>query len=247
MLKEALEYLAGLGAANRFEVESLALDSVFFDKPLYRPDLPRPEPVATVRAVSTLRSLALYLRANVDKLDLASHLLHVSEPGRVDLISALEEYHRRRETPVAALYDSGVSKVLDRWLDLETGIISLISLFTPAGDRDLVLETLKSVRRENAEIRDDSGLSQAVTVKAGVASLATAKTPNPVTLFPYSAFPEADQVPRLFVLRLRGEGGGIEVLLKTADGDAWKTAAVEKVAQALEFALGDLQAPEIIY
>lgn len=249
IIRDALEYLISLGRANETTVPPEDTEYRFFDKPQYRPDPPRPAPLATTRTVGTLRSLAAYLAENIDGLDLAQHLLHVVGPGEVQLISRLEDFHRRRETVVSATYDSGVGALLGRWIDLETAMIGLMSLFTSEGDRDKLLDTLKSVKREKAEIAEDDGMNQRVVVQAGVASLATARIVNPVRLYPFCSFPEAPQTERLFVVRLQ-DAGGVQVLLKPADGEAWRVEATRRVADALAdylrgSGLGDT--PAIIY
>jgi hypothetical protein len=179
-LGEAIAYIAEyLAPANVFSVAPDAVDSTFFDKPVHRPDLPRPTPLAEVRLLSTLKSLAQYLTVNVDELALDQHLLHVVNPGQVDLVSRLEDFHRRRETVVSARYTSGVDVYLDKWVSLEEMNIALMSLFTEGGDRTALLATLKSVKTENAEIRDDDGMGQKVNVSMGAVSVGTVKIQFP--------------------------------------------------------------------
>jgi hypothetical protein len=247
MLKELAQYLVSLGEAKLSIVVPGNIENTFSDKPLFRPDPPRPVPQATARQVATLRSLVDYLEYNVDGLALGEHLIHVVSPTKVELVSRLEDVHRRRETVLVAAYDSGVDAYLDKWVELEQMVIGLMSLFTEEGDRSKVLDLLKSIGRDNAEIREDDGLSQRVTVKVGVATKAAVSTVNPVTLYPFSTFPEASQVPRLFVLRL-ADDNGVKVLLKPADGNAWKVAAVSNVARALKEMRVDMEAvPQIIF
>lgn len=246
MLKEFAQYIVGLGEATPRLVTSEQTETTFFDKPVYRPDPPRPVPQAAPRQVATLRSFARYLEHNVDRLALADHLVHVVAPGKVELVSRLEDLHRRRETVLVAAYESGVDAYLDRWVDLESMVIGLMALFGPDGDRAAVLDILKSLTKEKAEIREDNGLSQRVTVQAGVAMRSAITTPNPVTLFPFSVFPEAALVPRLFVLRIKDQDG-ISVLLRPADGNAWETLAVENVAMAIQALRSDEPAPKIIF
>lgn len=235
MLKELAQYLAEtLSPTKERVVPAADFDLTFFDKPVHRAPGPVAPPLAKPLGLSTLRSFADYLIGNVDELDLSSHLIHVVDPARVELVSKLELFHRRREPVLVAYYVSGAEAVVDKWLDLETAVISLMALFTEQGDRSEVLNVIKSISRDNAELRDDNGLSQAVTIKQGIVTKAVKATPNPVTLAPFRTFPEiAEQPTSLFVLRLKEIDGAISVLLKPADGSLWKVQASQAVAECL--------------
>jgi hypothetical protein len=237
--KETLEYVVGLSQATSFSVP--ADSEAAFDRPLHRPPLPAAKPLAKPLEVSTLRSFAEYITANRDALKLDSYIIHVASAQRVELVSALEDLHRRRETPIVAVY-APPDNIFDKWVDLETAIVGLMSLCTNAGDRDAVLELLKKVTREGMEIREDSGLSQNVTIKDGIRTVERATTPNPVMLAPFRVFPEVAQPVSPFVLRLRGEPS-IQVALRTADGGAWKAPAAESIAVALERMLSEGHPP----
>ncbi|MDF9627266.1 hypothetical protein P5775_32030, partial [Bacillus cereus] len=83
------------------------------------------------------------------------------------------------------------------------------------------------------EIGDD-GVSQAVTVKTGVASRGNAKVPNPVQLSPYRTFVEVKQPESKFVFRMRE---GARCGLFEADGGAWKLEAMNNIKEYLNEAL----------
>ena len=65
----------------------------------------------------------------------------------------------------------------------------------------------------------------------GVASLAQAKTPNPVTLRPYRTFNEVAQPASQFVFRINKSAN---LALFEADGGKWKLEAVERIANYLK-------------
>jgi hypothetical protein len=247
MFKEALQFITGLVPATRYDINPESLDTAFFDKAIHRAPDPRQIPLAKALEVATLRSFSEYLKANRDALQLESHAIHVVSPSRVELVSKLEPWHRRREVPIVATYSSGVEVLLDKLVDLESMTIGLMAMFTEQGDRAEVLAFLKSIRSENQEVREDDGFAQTVVVKAGVQAVDRKTTPNPVTLAPFRTFPEIEQQPAsLFVLRLKAADGGVGVLLKAADGNAWKVAAVKAVADKLAELLG-ADAPAILY
>jgi hypothetical protein len=248
MIKEALQYLISLATTASHPVGN-RLDTVYDHAVHYAPP-PDAPPLARTLEVSTLKSLAGFVRANIDGADLSDHVLHVESPGRVVLRSRLEEYHRRREDSIAAVYVSPAARLEPdgAWFELADAVIFLMAAFTPQGQRDDLLGVLRSISTEQTDLREDDGMGQKVTVKAGVHVKGTGAVPNPVLLAPYRTFPEVDRQPEsLFVVRLREGANGPQVLIKPADGGAWKVDAVERVADALTFALGDLEgAPKVI-
>ena len=80
----------------------------------------------------------------------------------------------------------------------------------------------------------DNGINQTTTVKSGVASLAKATAPNPVTLRPYRTFTEVTQPSSQFVLRINKEA---ELALFEADGGKWKLEAIKNIADYLKTGL----------
>ena len=82
----------------------------------------------------------------------------------------------------------------------------------------------------------DNGINQTTTVKSGVASLAKATAPNPVTLRPYRTFTEVVQPSSQFVLRINKDA---ELALFEADGGKWKLEAIKNIADYLKTGLED--------
>ena len=73
-------------------------------------------------------------------------------------------------------------------------------------------------------------------MKSGVASLAKATAPNPVTLRPYRTFTEVAQPSSQFVLRINKDA---ELALFEADGGKWKLEAIKNIADYLKTGLED--------
>ncbi|MCP8859456.1 hypothetical protein LBW12_05385 [Latilactobacillus curvatus] len=73
-------------------------------------------------------------------------------------------------------------------------------------------------------------MSQAVTIKTGVASVDQVKVPNPVGLAPYRTFNEVTQPTSNFVFRMRE---GMKSAIFEADGGAWKLEAMSNVKDFL--------------
>ena len=107
----------------------------------------------------------------------------------------------------------------------------LQSMFINDADRNLVLDFASHLKIEKGAEVQDNGISQMATVRDGVASLAQAKTPNPVTLRPYRTFNEVEQPASQFVFRINKLAN---LALFEADGGKWKLEAVESIANYLK-------------
>lgn len=247
MLKELMEYVVGLRPANVYDENERRV----YDKPVFNAPEPLKDPKASALVVASLTSFVDYLAANVDSLPLSSHMIHVNGPDQVSLISELQGFHRQREFPIIALYKTDAPDLIGKWAGLESLTVSLMTMFTAQGDRDELLGLLKSVSREYAEVREDSGLSQAVATKAGVKTLGVGKTANPYQLAPFRMFTEiSEQIVSPFVLRLRDGGAvGVEATLMPADGGAWKIEGAKAVAARIEdlLATAGLSAPKVLW
>lgn len=117
------------------------------------------------------------------------------------------------------------------WRDQEEFNIMLQSMFIDDADRNLVLDFASHLKIEKGAEVQDNGISQMATVRDGVASLAQAKTPNPVTLRPYRTFNEVEQPASQFVFRINKLAN---LSLFEADGGKWKLEAVESIANYLK-------------
>lgn len=227
MLKEFLQELLAKTAAQKF---ALVDGEEVFDKPVHLPPERKPHR-ATPLAVSSLTAIVEYLEANRDELTLAEYVIHVASPSNVLLRGPLDGYFRDRETILDADYSVDGASALATWKPLDEGRIILMSQFAninAAEDaRANLLTVLRNVVRENLEIREDeTGTSQTVTTREGVALKGLAKIENPVMLTPFATFPEVAQVTRPFIFRIRQD---LCFTLQPADGGAWELEAVARV------------------
>ncbi len=188
--------------------------------------------------VKTLTGLVDYVKANIDKLDLSNIICHVESPSKVSLLSCLEEDFHQREYYIRAELEQLQHK-FNVYLDGEVFNIMLQSLFVDyetepkqGTDRGLVLRYCANVREVAEGVTLDDGVTQAVTVKKGIAAVETVTMPNPVTLRPYRTFTEVEQPASKFVFRAKE---GPMFMLTEADGGAWKSEAMKNIKNYLEF------------
>lgn len=200
----------------------------YTDKKIYPVHMPAPEPLV----VSTLSGLCDYLNTNLDKLDITSLICQVKKPGFVAVHSALMGKFQDRRCYISASAPD-FQLPIGQWKPAEEFNIALQSCFVEDGDRDTVLKYVSDVVAIAEHAQADNGISQAVTVRAGITSKAAKALPNPVTLRPYRTFVEVQQPASKFIFRIRHKDGGFEYLLAEADGGAWKREAMQYIKEYL--------------
>lgn len=187
--------------------------------------------------VATLSGIVDYIEANRDALPLAELAVHVVDHAHVDLVSKLEGEFRQRHCYLRAAFEPlfGGAFRFGQYLDTESFVIGLQSLFVQTDTRKAVETLLAGIRESNVKDTFDDGVGQSVNVAAGVTLIGTVKVPNPVALRPFRTFREIEQPESLFVLRLQAgvEGQKPKAALFEADGGAWRLTAIERIAQYL--------------
>ncbi len=229
--KEALEYLVGLGHEEEVLVETEK--GLFSKTRLERVEVPQ---IDTLE-VSNLTSVIDFMKANIDGVQ-DKLLIQVSSPRTVRLLTPLDVDRNRQEIlrAVAILPDN---IIYDRFIDTERFNIMLQSGFADNKDKKLLLKFTGLIRDEAVKETGDDGVSQAVTIKTGVASVGEAVVPNPVVLAPYRTFPEIEQVESKFIFRMQE---GPYAALYEADGGAWKNEAMRRIKEYLVENLKELKA-----
>ncbi|MGF9907297.1 hypothetical protein [Brevibacillus porteri] len=225
MLKEALQYLIGLGNTEIFTTQTgqeYASQSVHLIK--------QPTPEAIV--VRNLSGLVDYLIHNYD--DQPPVLVHVASPTQVDVFSTFNnDYNRNHLLRAEALLPR---IAFGQFLNAEPFNILLQSCFVPNEARSVVLKVIGNIKEETVSNIGDDGVSQQVTAKTGVTTVENIVVPNPVSLKPFRTFVEIEQPESEFVFRMKS---GPSAALFEADGGAWKLTAIARISEYLQGALED--------
>lgn len=177
--------------------------------------------------LNTLTGLVKYIQSNLERKN-SQFILQVVNEKKV-ILNGLLESDGGREFLVAA--NAIVPRFdYEYFHDAEELNIALQSKFVRNDDRDLILKVIGNVKEENVRTTGDTGVSQAVTIKTGVASSDDVLVPNPVTLAPYRTFLEVEQPASDFIFRMKdGPRGAIF----EADGGAWRNKAIANVRDYL--------------
>ncbi|WP_164670943.1 hypothetical protein [Virgibacillus doumboii] len=219
MIKEALQYLVGMGKAEIHERNG----QDWSDKKLHLLE----EPTAAPFTVHTLSGLVDYLQSEVDGSEQV--FVNVISPDEVRVESPLNGDKGRDYFIRAAALTPDFQ--FDRWYDPETFNIKLQSAFVKSTDRELVLKVVGNIEDENVTRYKDDGVSQKVVARTGAANVGNVEVPNPVILAPYRTFVEIPQPDSSFVFRMQD---GPKCALFEADGGAWKLEAIEGISKYLE-------------
>lgn len=178
--------------------------------------------------IHTLKGLVDYIDSEFDRSEQAL-ILHIKDEETISLNGELEsDGGRERLVRVNAIVPHFH---FDNYYDTEELNIALQSRFVQNNDRDVLLKVIGNIKEENVRGTGDDGVSQAVTIKTGVASANDVKVPNPVTLAPYRTFVEVEQPESDFIFRMKD---GPRAALFEADGGAWRNKAIKNVREFLE-------------
>lgn len=194
-------------------------------------------PTASALHVHTLTALVEYIQSEFDTNE--PLLIHIKDPETVTVMSKLNDDQNRNHYIQASAYIPSFR--FDSYYDPEDINIKLQSVFVPNQDQALILKMVGNLKEDNVRGTGDDGISQAVTMKTGVATVADVKVVNPVTLAPYRTFIEVDQPQSKFVLRMQN---GPRVALFEADGGAWKNEAIRNIEDYLMEAFSEYNETE---
>ncbi|QBO37261.1 hypothetical protein EQG49_12720 [Periweissella cryptocerci] len=166
--------------------------------------------------------------------------IQVVDETKVNLLGDVDNAGRREVLAVANAY--GTPFYFDNYYDTEDAVIKLQALFADTEDRALVLKFLGNLTDGESRTLEDDGITQAATIKTGIASKGEAKVPNPVKLKPFRTFLEVEQPESPFIFRVKE---GPRAALYEADGGYWKIQAINNIKQYFVDALGD-EFPDIL-
>ncbi|WP_368652395.1 hypothetical protein AB4Y30_11590 [Ornithinibacillus sp. 4-3] len=183
--------------------------------------------------LNTLTGLVDYIKSNQERNEHPLFIQVINEK-KVALVSTLNS-EGNRETLVLS-HAIVPTFGFDTFYSVEKLIIALQAQFVQTKDRELILQVIGNIQEDNVRGTSDDGVSQAVTVKTGVASAVDVKVPNPVTLAPYRTFLEVEQPESEFIFRMK-EGPSAAIF--EADGGQWRNHAIQNIHDYLAAELAD--------
>lgn len=232
--QKALEYLVGLGETKIIEVGG----QQYSTNELHHVTQPKPAAIKT----TTLTAVVDYIKSGMDE-KFSKLLIHVVSPKEVRLYSEIRNDSDRECYMICeALSPSNI--LFNRFMEVEQFNIMLQSSFVDSDDKTILLKVTGCIQDKAVKEVGDDGISQAVTIKTGVAKVDDVLVPNPVTLAPYRTFPEVEQPESKFIFRMQQ---GPQAALYEADGGAWRNSAMKDISEYLKMNLEGLIEVEVIY
>lgn len=216
--REALEYLVELQPNEIFEVNGQQYSTT----QIHLVPVPRPKALT----VHNLSGIVAYLTDNFDGQPPV--LIQIESPTEVSVLSTFNGDMQRNVLIRAEAMLPTIP--FERFQGVENFNILLQSCFVPNEDRATMLKIVGNVKEEEAKTVGDDGVTQQVTVSAGIKVVEQTTIPNPVTLKPFRTFVEIAQPECQFVFRMQK---GPQAALFEADGGAWKLQAIASIKEYL--------------
>lgn len=235
-LRNALEYLVDLGREQE-KVITVNGESYSTCK------LERIDDNVSIRSleINTLSGLIDYMKSNVDKEYRDNLLVIVNSPTRVTLKKEINsDGDRPQIMEVSAIVPH--IRYAD-YYETETFNILLQSAFIDGEHKDILLKVVGNIKEEVIKNVGDDGISQAATIKTGIATVSDVKVPNPVNLRPRRTFNEIEQPESKFIFRMKD---GPKCALFEADGGAWRNEAMNNIKKYLDKELEGIEGVTII-
>lgn len=236
MIKDAIQYIIEL---SQKRVENIYGKEYYFQNG--RPYLVDKCNTCQAVQLSTLTSLVDYIREGLDRqiLDAGRMIIHVVSENEVRLISQLNDDMQRWE--VVNVKARVPRIVFNEFMNQESFIIQMQSMFIDNEDKKIVLQVAGNVEDKTVAKYGDDGVTQKATIKTGLANVEDVVVPNPVCLKPFRTFHEIGQVDINFVFRMKNSSSGVTCALFEADGGMWKFTAVHEIAEYLKNELADVK------
>lgn len=232
-----LEYLVSVGervanAENGYKIEEIDGQKYFITRNQTEPILPEKAPCPDTFYTFSLNGLVDFIEADVDGIFSdpdVRHIVSVCDVDSVKVYSPLVGYHKTRHV-IAECKARNPRIPFDSYMDPEDFQIMVQTRFKDSENRKLILKLAGNIKDEQSMQTADDGVSQKVTIKKGVSTVADLIVKNPVELTPLRTFYEVEQPSSPFVLRFSENA---KVALFEGDGGAWKLEAVENIKKWL--------------
>lgn len=184
--------------------------------------------------LSTLSGLAAMIKHERNTYG-AQLFVRITGPETVDVFGAMRD-DCQRENPFTA--EAVLPEFcFNTYYSIESMIIALKSKFEPTEDRDYLVKLLGNITDTKSVQTKDDGVTQSVTVNAGIQMLGETKVKPIVSLKPYRTFLEVEQPESEFLIRLR-EG---QAALYEADGGEWRNQAMANIGDLMREMLKDTE------
>ncbi len=242
MIKEALEYFAGLARDSVAPIIIERGGRDYSDKEI----LPLKGPLPTPLMIGTLQGMLDLIEADFESCrgHSADVLLHVASPVQVELQKKFGNIWEQRAYFVTAAWNDPVKFPFNKWLSPDAFVIAVQCGFVETNDSQRLLAICSNLTSSTVTTSEDDGISQKFILQKSAAFKEERVILPRVRLSPYRIFREADQPVNDFIFRLKNGDDAEEppqVALFEADGGDWRIQAVQNIKKFLETGLETLE------
>jgi len=212
---------------ERREIETTKIDGhTYTTESLHRIEAPRYRPGCT--DVYGLDSICKLICNEFEEIGAPRLYVRVKAHNDVDVFTPFND-HMERDSIYRARAD--VPGFNEGFRSPEKAAIELRSLFLPGEGVNYLLGLLSRMTKDDSATTEDNGVTQSITVKAGVSLKGKEQIEPRVALTPFRTFLEVNQPASEYILRVNDDGA---VGLFEADGGVWKLEAKKLIADYFE-------------
>jgi|WetSurMetagenome_2_1015567.scaffolds.fasta_scaffold163316_2 hypothetical protein len=175
-----------------------------------------------VVAVESLTGLVDFMEKNKDGITSEECVAIIENQNTVKIVGTLELCHNEgnvRPVYVKAIRNKDIEAFpFGRFIDHETFIIKLLTLFKYDDDLQDFIESISKIKVENSLETNDDGVASKVIRKEGIEVNAKREV---VKLRPFRTFAEVEQPQTSFIFRASLKSGEMTCALMECDGGAW--------------------------
>ena len=224
MIKEAIEKIEAMTKQKDVVVTIGEHTFARKDAGLERIAMPgeAPEPFQ----VQSLDGIVQLVKAELTSGLATPFFIHIRSFNTVGVHTNYYEEGDYRRDVVATAVCADVPGFREGFMDYDTVMIKLRSIFAQTEETAYLLELLSHVTEEENIQSEDNGLAQSVQVYKGIANKYRAEVRPRVTLRPFRTFLEVEQPESEFLIRLKE---GRQIGFFEADGGVWKLKARENI------------------
>ena len=197
-------------------------EGTFSKEPLYRINAPLAECIK----MGSLGGLVEMISRDNIRQD-RPLFVRVTDATSVDVFGPIRSDMLREQPYRAEAHLPNIA--FNSYMDIEKMIITLKSKFEPTDDREYLIQLLGNISDNKSVQTKDDGITQSVTVTAGIAMVGEQRIKPIVKLKPYRTFLEVSQPESEFLIRVKD---GCAALFE-ADGGRWELEAMRNIGDYL--------------
>lgn len=182
--------------------------------------------------LSSLSGLVEAFKAGIDDLP-KEVVLHITSYKSVDLIALKADDYGRRHVWASAEHIQESGFEFGKFYAPEDFLIAFRAGFLYNENAVQVERLASTVSNESSVTVADDGVSQAITVKAGVVTHASVVLPAEIPLIPWRTFREAAPVESKFLLRMKGDKGVMPHIAIIEIDAKWRLDTIASIATYL--------------